>query len=297
MTDQPLMQSDLVLPSTLSELLADFLLEYSGNTVTAYSADLRDYLTWCQQGGCDPLKARRATVSAYLRALEQRGLAPSTVARRLAAIRGFYRYIVDEEHLTASPAERVRTPRGTSLPTQPLDADALRRLLAAADDYSPFASASVALLAGTGLRISEATNATGGDLTVSEDRSTLWVVRKGNRPGVVLVPPFVTERLQRLGNDGPNCPLLNVDGQRVTRQRVTRLLSRLQEPAGVAGHLSPHVLRHTFVTLAAAEGCPLDDIRDAVGHADTRTTRHYNHAGVKWLNHPGLSIERTVGAA
>lgn len=113
-------------PSRAVVLLHEWLAGFRGNTADAYRRDLQHYLTWCEQARLDPLdpvETTRACVNRYLLDLENQGRTPATIARRLTALKGFYGYGVDEEHLQANPAARVtyaaNAPKPGSEPSPP----------------------------------------------------------------------------------------------------------------------------------------------------------------------------------
>jgi integrase/recombinase XerD len=272
------------------ELVTDFLTGYRGNTADAYQRDLADYVTHCEQSGVDPVTAKRVHLNGYLRDLEERGLSPATVARRLVALRGFYRYALLEGHIERSPAEHIRYRQPRSEPSRrSLTLPQLRALLDVADRDGPRSAALVWLLATTGIRISEACNARGGDILPGTCPS-LQVIGKGRRRHLV---PLVAPTWARLAVIAPSSPegalFATSSGRGLDRRAFARTLNRLARKAGIAS-ISPHVLRHTFVTLARQQGCDLPDIQDAVGHANPATTRRYDHYDLTTQRHPAQRL-------
>ena len=150
----------------LEWIRAGWLLEYrTDKTRKAYGSDIAAWMRWWAEHGLDPLTAERAHVAAYALVLEGEGKSASTVARRLSAIAGFYRYAVDEGHVTHSPVERVRRPKvAEDSPTLGLDKDEAIALLDVAEAGGPHRFALVCLLLRCGLRISEACSLNAEDL-------------------------------------------------------------------------------------------------------------------------------------
>lgn len=146
----------------------------------AYRRDLTDYLRWCHHDGLAPLAARRVDIGRYLGDLDDRGLAPATIARRLTALKGFYLYCWDEDLIPRLPSARVtyRRQRVQSR-IRALTAAELRQLLHAADRHSPRLAALTWLLATTGLRVSEACHARVEDRHDHDDGPWLEVICKG----------------------------------------------------------------------------------------------------------------------
>jgi integrase/recombinase XerD len=281
--------------SRAGQLAGEFLASYRGHTAAAYRRDLADFFGHCTSHHLHPLAARRVDLARYLQALETAALSPATIARRLVAVRGYYSYCVDEDALAASPAARIKTRRQRSQSAiRSLTTNDLSRLLAAADAHSPRLSALTWLLATTGLRISEACGARIEDLHRGPDLLWLDVTCKGNvRRSVPLVAP-ARDRVTTMLSAGASTttvgqvagPLFATrTGSVLDRHSAARTLRALAADLDL-GPFSPHVLRHTFVTLARANGCPLEDVQDAVGHADPATTRRYDRTVASMATHP-----------
>ena len=270
-----------------------FLSGYRGRTREAYETALQQWGAWCAHRGVHVLDVRRAHVQAYAGELVDAGRSPSTVGVKLSALGGFYRYLVDEGQLASSPAARVRRPRVSGDSTrQSLTRAELALLLEAAGADGPQARALVCLLALNGLRVSEACAATRGDVAAERTHEVLTVVRKGGRRDRVPLAPPTAAAIAALERT-PRQRLLGLD-----RFQAARLVERLVDAAGIGKHITPHSLRHTFVTLALDAGVELRDVQDAAGHADPRTTRrsdrdrhsldrHATYAVAALLEHEG----------
>lgn len=274
----------------------------SPHTRTAYRGDVAGWLTWCADRGLDPLKALFLHVNEYARTLEAtvhrpggRPLSPATVARKLSALSSWYAFLTKLGAVAANPvtgADRPRVERdhSTTVGLTPTEVDAL---LAAADaDTTPTAArtrAALALLADLGLRVGELISLDCADLGYERGHRSIRFVGKGGRarrralaPGTAAaVDAYLTWRAAATGVpveklDGPL--LVTTTGARLDRHAVFRMVRRTARAAGIPAwaKLSPHSLRHAFATTARAEGVPLEDVQDAMGHADPRTTRRYD---------------------
>lgn len=288
----------------LDRHLAGWLLGFrSEHTRAAYARDLRAFLGWLpphadtDTGVADSrvlLDVDRATVNAYARQLETTGAAPASVARALSALSSLYTYLTVEGVIGASPCAHVRRPTVTSdSQTTGLDRDQARALLARAEIDSPRAYALLALLAGNGLRVGEALAADVADLDVERGHRVLRIVRKGGKRATAVLAPPVALALDRYLAGRADGPLFTTrTGRRLDEPYVFRLVRRLAREAGIttADRLSPHSLRHTFVTLALDAGVPLHDVQDAAGHADPRTTQRYNRARHNLDRHPAYAL-------
>lgn len=263
--------------ATAGGLATAFLAGYKRPTREAYARDLRAWGAFLARLGLDALDARRVHVDAFVREAEEVGVAPSTIARRLSALSGFYAYAL-EGAIDRSPVSRVRRPRvSDESPRLGVDRDGLRALLDAGVAAGARDHALVCLLALNGLRVSEAVGADVADLGHERGHRTLALRRKGGKRQTVALAPRTARALDVL-LDGRDIGALFVDddGERVSRFVAHRTVRRLARGVGMEHAVSPHSLRHGFVTAALDAGVSLRDVQDAAGHADPRTTRRYD---------------------
>jgi len=277
-----------------------FLLGYSGRTRESYGADLRVFFAWCADHGTDPLAAARAHVDAFARHLaENEHRSPATVARRLSALSGFYRYAVDEELIARNPVSAVRRPKvGSDSQSTGLDKDELIALLDAAEADGPRTHALVLLLGLNGLRVSEAVGASLEDLGTERGHRVLKIVRKGGKRQTVPLAPKVADAIDRLTDGRTSGPIFATNtGKPMDRHAVWRTLRRLARVAvpEKAATIHPHDLRHAFVTLSLDAEVSLRHVQDAAGHADPRTTRRYDTARNNLDKHPTYALAALVG--
>jgi len=274
--------SEIVQGTPSTETLATgFLLGYRNpRTRAAYTADLRQWFTWCTDADLDPLTVRRPHLEAFTRWLEANEYAAATVARKLAAIAGMYRYGAEEGIIDRNPAAHLRRPSvPNDSPTLGLDRDETKALLAAATEAGPRDLALIALLFYNGLRVSEACAADIEDLGTERGHRVLTVTRKrGRRERIPLAPPTIAAIDAAIGDRTDGALLLANDGAPLDRHDAARIVGRLTRAAGIEKRITPHGLRHTAVTLALEEGQPLHIVQDLAGHADPRTTRRYDRA-------------------
>lgn len=260
------------------ELAAAFLAGYDVATREAYARDLRGWGDFLAGLRVEVLDAHRVHVDAWCRQAEERGDAPATLARRLSALAGFYGYALDEELIQRSPVARVRRPRvSDESPRLGVDREGQRALLTAARASGPRDHALVALLTLSGLRISEALAADVKDLAMQRGHCTLKLTRKGKKGQTVALAPSAAAALDELLAGRDSGPIfVTRSGRPLDRQAAFKIVRRLARAAGIDHTVSPHSLRHGFVTTALDAGVPLRDVQDAAGHADPRTTRRYD---------------------
>lgn len=262
--------------SIADQVAAAFLLGYSNpGTRAGYARDLRAWFGWCDLAGIEVLDARRPHLDLYARGLEAHGLAPATIARRLAVLAGFYAYAVEEGVLARNPAASVKRPKvGEESPRLGLDREEAKALLDSA--VEPQDEVLVCLLLLNGLRVSEAVSARVEDLGDERGHRVLRVRGKGGRVDQVPLAPRTAHAIDELLAGRTEGFLLHPDG--MTRYQAARAVRRLAKTAGITKTISPHSLRHTAVTLALDSGVSLRDVQDLARHGDPRTTRRYDRA-------------------
>ncbi|MHA6631891.1 tyrosine-type recombinase/integrase [Pseudonocardia sichuanensis] len=283
------------LPARERLLATAWLASYrSARTRRAYAGDLAAWLDWLRKLGVDVLHARRVHVDLWVRQLLDAGAAGSSTSRRLSALSGFYRHLVEHDLVIANPAAAVRRPTvdPDHTATVGLDRDQARALIAAADaDTGPArlrTAAAARLLLHLGLRVDELAAADVSDLGYDRGHRVLSVTRKGGRRAVVVLPAPTAAALEAYlaarvaASPGPAVgPLLaTANGGRLDQGALWKLVRRLARAADIPSwaQLSPHSLRHTAITLALDAGAALRDVQDYAGHRDPRTTRRYDRA-------------------
>ena len=160
-----------------------YLARYTSRTLDTYRYDLRTYFQWCADVGLYVLEATRTHIELWRTAMEERGLAASTIDRRLSTICGFYRFAQIDGRIAANPAQYVRRPKVHSSEGRGLDRSELGRLLFEAERFDPDHAALAALLGLNGLRVSEACANNAEDLAFDRGHRTLRIMGKGEQAG------------------------------------------------------------------------------------------------------------------
>jgi integrase/recombinase XerD len=269
----------------------------SPNTLTAYKRDLADAAGFLARRGHDLSDAAALDVEAYFADLGARGLSPATAARRRAAVRQFYRFVLGEGWRADDPSRRVEAPKkGRSLP-KVLSREEMDRLIAAAaarDGAQGLRLACMVELAyASGLRISELTSLTLAAL--ARDPAYLIVKGKGGKERLAplnaaareAVKAYLDVREGFLPKGQKANPWLfpsRGKGGRLTPRRFAQLLDEAAADAGIdPARVSPHVLRHAFATHLLEGGADLRVVQTLLGHADIGTTQIYTHVATDRL--------------
>jgi integrase/recombinase XerD len=236
----------------------------------------------------------------YFRASQEaRGRARATITRRLCTIAGFYRYAVEEDLLEHSPAAHVRRPRlDYESHAVGLDRNEVGALLVAAGLGAAAEHALISLLAINGLRISEALGADIDHLGMERGHRTLTVLRKGGKLVTIPLAPRTARAIDLAVGERVDGPIfLRADGRRMDRHAAGRIVRRVAKRAGLDKKISPHTLRHAFITAALDAGVPLRDVQEAASHADPRTTMRYDRARVSLDRHATYIVAAYLAGA
>ena len=292
-----------VIGSSLTEeegvAVGAFLAGYSGNTRVSYATDLRIFSSWCHDSGVGLFSARRSHLELFGRWMEENGRMRSTVARRLSTLGSFYRYCEQEGLIERNPALNVRRPRvDYESRTLGLDRNELGAFLVQAGLGSPRDAALASVLALNGLRISEALNADVDDLDFERGHRTLKIVRKGAQTCDRAAGATDLAGLGPLRwRAGFRALFLGAGGGRMDRYAADRMVKRLARRAGITKAISPHSLRHSFITAALDAGVPLRDVQEAASHADPRTTMRYDRGRLSLDRHATYVVAAFVAGA
>jgi len=280
--------------------LAGYLAGVSGTTLVGYRLDLRQWVSWITNLRIDVLAAERAHIELYARCGEAEGKARSTVGRRLSTICGFYKYCEQERIIDRNPGAHVRRPKQDyESSTLGLDRNELGAFLVQAGLSGGRDHALASLLALNGLRISEALNADIENMDVNRGHRTLFIHRKGHKTATIPLAPRTARALDLYIGERTGGPIfLNLDGtQRLDRHGAARIVRRLARRAGIDKKISPHSLRHSFITAALDAGVPLRDVQEAASHSDPRTTMRYDRGRGSLDRHPTYIVATFVAGA
>lgn len=267
----------------------------SANTRQAYERDLRLFCKTLGFKNSDALvNVSREQITGYMTQLKERGLAAATIARKLAAIKAFYRFMTAEGYMDANPAEVVEAgTKGIKLP-RVLSEDEVVRLLNQPDITTAEGfrdRTMLEVLYATGMRVSELIN-----LTLERvDLNMKYIIAfgKGSKERIVPLGSVAAEFLQQYlekvrpklthEDKNTNIVFLAFGGHELTRQRFWQIIRAYGRKANINKALTPHILRHSFATHLLDNGADLRSVQELLGHSDISTTQIYTHLTNKRL--------------
>lgn len=272
----PVVQSS----GTVDFMVAAYLARFPASTRSCYTSHLRGWLTWCLEHGLDPLAVQRAHIEAWGRHLtEERKLKVATVKAKLNCVCGMYKYAHLDGLIATNPAAHVRKPRVEFVSTtNALSRAQLARLIEAAKDDGPTSHALIALLAYNGLRIGECLAIDIDDFGYHGAYRTLHLPnRKGGKVSTVSLAIPTIEVINKAIDGRTSGPLLRGrSGDRLEVGAARRIVKKLCRQVGVTKRVTPHSLRHSFVTMALDAGIPERDIMASTGHATPVMVAYYD---------------------
>jgi integrase/recombinase XerD len=288
----------------MKERVQDFLtfLEtdkgYSDNTVAAYRNDLGQFVRYLENLDEDRVSSwsevSKPLILNYTRHIrEDREYTSSTVARKVAAIKSFFHYLVANGLVKDDPTASLDSPKVKKRLPRAISREDVQRLLAEpAKSSSPKAQRDQALLEllyATGMRVTELVSLNVEDLNLASGSVSVGGSRKSRDSSKERVVPISARamqalerytqrgRLQLLRDPDEKALFLNHRGQRLTRQGLWLIIKRYVEDVGIPGDVTPHTLRHSFATHKLDRGASLQDIQKLLGHANISTTQVYTH--------------------
>ncbi len=277
-------------PSVVTKAYLDHLRierRLSAHTLESYGRDL-EALAAFAAGQSRPIEAlQRSDLEAFVRQQMARGLSPRSVARSLASIRGFFKFLVLDGRLAESPADDLQPPRAWPALPKFLSLDEVDALLAQPDVSTPLGlrdRAMLELLYATGMRVSELVGIRGADLHL--DELYLTCVGKGNKERLIPIGEQAADWVRRyqrqarpalVARRAPARLFVNARGGPLSRVGFWKILKAYGRRAHLPRMLSPHVVRHSFATHLLERGADLRAIQMMLGHADLSTTQIYTH--------------------
>ena len=267
----------------------------SNNTRLAYEADLDQFVLFCLQKSINPLVVTLKDLRLYLASMRRRGLSARSMARKLSALKQFYKFLLRENRVGSDPAELLSVSvKGKNLPKH-LSVEEIFRLIASATGTTDLEIRDRALLEfwyATGARVSEMSDLVAQNIDWKD--GVVKIRGKGGRERLVPLSQSALEwgkKYQSIRHEWVRAHnlketdlfFLTLQGRRFSRQGVWKLLKRYAEKAKIGRNVWPHLIRHTFATHVLAGGADLRSVQELLGHRSIATTEIYTHLDIENL--------------
>lgn len=262
------------------------------NTLESYGRDLRQYSQYLEQDPANLDTASRQTIVNYMLHLQRQGKATATIARRLAALKAFYQFLVREKYVEEDPTANLESPKLEKRLPRVLSVREVEVLLQQPEPGQPGGlrdRAMLELLYATGIRVSELVKLNVDDLNLdlgcikcqNERHSKERLVPMGSL-AIRSCREYLENGRSKLVKDaGENALFVNHHGRRLTRQGFWKIVKKYAEDARIDKEITPHTLRHSFATHLLENGADLRSVQEMLGHADISTTQVYNQLAMK----------------
>jgi integrase/recombinase XerD len=266
----------------------------SRNTIDAYSRDLNRYAAFVSDLGIQDIeKIGTEELISYLACLKGGGLAANSVNRALAALRGFYKYLLRMKKVDSTPVAHIELARVWMHLPDVLSREEMNLMLAQPGSATPVAlrdAAMLELMYATGIRVSELTGLTLN--SINWQVGYLVAMGKGGKERIVPVGKTAYDRVKRyldgarpqlLKGRQSDCLFLNRSGKGLTRQGFWKIVKKYAAKVNLAKKVHPHTFRHSFASHLLEGGADLRSVQIMLGHADISTTQIYTHVTREWL--------------
>lgn len=275
------------------EILQNYLryLEAEGRlspfTLRNYATDLKDFFQFLKSKGIIWNRINKETIRDYLAWLSYRGLVRASIARKLSALRSFYRFLLREGFISYNPLSMLSTPKMERCLPSFLNIEEITSLLQAPDTSTPLGmrdKAILELLYASGLRISEIVSLDLQQINLQNREVRVW--GKGGKERIALMGKPAAQSLQEyilkgrpalLGSKRSDALFLNRYGKRISQRMVQKMIKRYAKKAGLQKNVHPHLLRHSFATHLLNAGADLRVVQELLGHTSLASTQVYTH--------------------
>ncbi|TRZ96407.1 site-specific tyrosine recombinase XerD [bacterium] len=260
----------------------------SQNTIISYRGDLNSYLGFLESSRIDTLsKTNKGNIIDFMLYQKDKGLSANSTARRLAAIKVFYRFLVKERILKADPTSLIDSPKLWKKIPQTLSLNEVEALINQPNLRNKQGirdRAILEVLYATGMRVSEAVNLKKDNVNL--DIGFLRCIGKGNKERVIplgkkailsLKRYLKESRLKLLNKRESDLLFLNRFGKKISRQSLWKIIKRYARDARIKKPTRPHILRHSFATHLLERGADLRSVQEMLGHSNIATTQLYTH--------------------
>ena len=260
----------------------------SGNTVSSYMRDIRQYAQWLQdRENLDVLNASQQNIDEYFRYLQEQGKSGATISRTLASLKNFYAYAVSTGFLEETPVtDTIHVDRGEKKLPQILSGKEVELLLSqpsSSDSKGLRDKAMLEVMYATGIRVTELI-----DLNVDDVNLELGILKCNSARKSRAIPLYPAAlralsvymkevRVLMIADPQEKALFVNVGGSRMSRQGFWKILKYYQAKANIEKEITPHTLRHSFAVHLLENGADLGSLQELMGHSDISSTQMYTH--------------------
>lgn len=257
---------------------------YSQYTIDSYEEDIREYYDFLEEENIDILKVKYDNIKDYFKVLSDKKNIASTLARKMSSLRGFYKYLINNDYTKNNPFMLVKTPKKSKHLPRFFYYNEIEELLEVPDLKEPLGQRNrliLEMLYASGVRVSELVNIKVKDINDEEFK----VLGKGGKERIARFGDYAKEILELYLNDGytklnkKNLEylFLNNNGGKLTTRGVRYILDEVIKKTSINKKISPHMLRHSFATHLLNEGCDILSVQELLGHESLSTTAIYTH--------------------
>ena len=268
---------------------------YADNTIAAYRNDLTQFLRYLEQQDhqySSWAEVDKDTIINYVLNLKEREYTSSTVARKVAAIKSFFHYLMAEKVIVDDPTATLDSPKVKKRLPKAISREDIERLLAATAEGKSAKSqrdhALLEMLYASGMRVTELVSLDVSDVNLASGTVRVRGKKASSKERIIPVGDRALDALQTYLNKGrmqlvrdpeERALFLNHRGQRLTRQGLWLIIKHYVDEVGISEDVTPHTLRHSFAAHKLSQGKSLQDIQKLLGHANISTTQVYQHVG------------------
>ena len=265
--------------------------QYSSHTLGSYERDLKQFQLWLKKNQCDDItQADNLHIRNWVAGLHRQGIGSKTLQRKLSSLRSFYNFLIRKRLLKNNPAIDIRAPKAAKKLPDTLDTDSLTQLLnIPPDSILAIRDRSIMeLFYSSGLRLSELVNLNLDSIDLQE--KSLRAIGKGNKERLLPIGSKAIEALEKwlsqrntMAKIDENALFVSTRGKRISTRSIQQRLSYWRKKQGLAQHIHPHKLRHSFASHILESSGDLRAVQELLGHADISTTQIYTHLDFQHL--------------
>ncbi len=263
---------------------------YSEETINSYEEDLVEFIYFLSSENIEILDVKYDDVRFYLMELDKKNNKASTVSRKLSSLRGFYKYLINNNYLSNSPFSLIKTPKKEKKLPRFFYYNELEEMFNSIDISTPLGQRNrliLEVLYASGVRVSELVNIKLKDINDEE----IKVLGKGNKERITRIGDYAREILDLYLEDGyktlnknnSDYLFLNNNGEQLTTRGIRYILDQIIKNTNIKKKISPHMLRHSFATHLLNEGCDILSVQELLGHESLTATAIYTHVSTDRL--------------